>query len=71
MKGPYERYNFCVLCEIKYPKSVTVCLKCGKKIRTTARSSWKNKIRMKFRCSSCGHTYGECDCMCCRADEES
>jgi len=24
---------------------------------------------MKFICSNCGHIYGECACICCRADE--
>ena len=70
MKGPYDSFNFCVLCATKFPKSTIMCSNCGKKLRTTARSSWKNKMKMKFTCSSCGHIYGDCDCICCRADEE-
>ncbi len=70
LKSPYEKYNFCILCEIKYPKSTIICSKCGKRVRNNARSSWKNKTQMKFLCSSCGHIYGDCACICCRADEE-
>ncbi len=70
MASPYQSFNFCIQCEIKYPKSTTKCAQCGKKIRTTARKSGENKTKMKFLCSSCGHIYGECACICCRADEE-
>lgn len=70
MPSPYISYNFCLSCEIKYPKSITRCSECGKKIRTKPKTSWDKKTRMKFRCSSCGHIYGECACLCCRADEE-
>ena len=69
MPSPYLLYNFCITCKIKYPKSITRCSECGKKIRTKPNVAWKEKTRMKFRCSSCGHIYGECACLCCRADE--
>ncbi len=71
MSSPYLLYNFCIPCKIKYPKSITRCSECGKKIRTKPNTSWKEKTRTKFRCSSCGHIYGECACLCCRADEEN
>ena len=70
MRSHYKLYNFCIPCEIKYPKSTTRCSRCGNMLRTKPRYSREEKSKMKFLCSSCGHIYGECDCLCCRADEE-
>ena len=70
MPSLYLSYNICLPCNIKYPKSITRCSECGKKIRTKPNTTWKERTKMKFQCSSCGHIYGECACLCCRADEE-
>jgi hypothetical protein len=70
MNISYNSFNFCIKCEIKYPKSTVKCTQCGKKIRTIPRYSWKNKTKMKFLCSNCNHIYGNCACICCRADED-
>jgi len=71
MPRSYVSHNFCIPCGIKYPKSITRCEACGNKLRTKPIVSWKEKTKMKFRCSSCGHIYGECACLCCRTDEEN
>jgi ribosomal protein L34E len=68
-KVNYDKVNLCVLCDLKFPKSIKKCTTCGRKLRTTARTSWKNKTRMRFKCSSCDHLYGDCACVCCLADE--
>jgi len=68
-KVNYEKENLCVNCDLKFLKSVVKCPECGRKLRMSARASWKNKTRMRFNCASCGHLYGDCDCVCCKADE--
>jgi len=68
-KVNYEKENLCVNCDLKFLKSVVKCPECGKKLRMSARTSWKNKTRTRFNCTSCGHLYGDCDCVCCKADE--
>ena len=64
----YDKENLCINCNLKFPKSIKRCTDCRNKLRTSARS-WKSKTRIRFKCSSCGHLYGYCDCICCSADE--
>ncbi len=65
----YDKENYCVECDLKFPKSVTKCPNCKNKLRTRSRKPWKNKTRMRFKCTSCGNLYGDCACICCLADE--
>ena len=65
----YDKENYCVECDLKFPKSITKCPNCKNKLRTRSRKPWKNKTRMRFKCTSCGHLYGDCACVCCLADE--
>ena len=34
----YEKENYCATCDIKYPKTVTWCKRCGYKVRTVPHS---------------------------------
>jgi len=39
----YEKENLCVICDLKFLKSIIKCPECGNKLRMSARTSWKNK----------------------------
>ena len=45
----YDKENLCIDCNIKFPKTIIKCSECGNKLRTSARTSWKNKTRMRFK----------------------
>ena len=65
----YDKENLFVDCDLKFPKTIKKCLECGNKLRISARTSWKNKTRMRFKRISCGHLYRDCAGVCCLADE--
>lgn len=48
-KKQYLNYNWCKICEIKYPKNIIRCNKCGQLIRTTP----ENKKRWRLYATSC------------------
>ena len=50
-KPDYARSNYCIRCNLNFPKSQWKCSKCNKKLRTRPGSSIRNKkyLEMKAR----------------------
>jgi len=40
----YSIHNFCSTCNKKYPKQISHCLDCGRKLRTRPHRVYKKKI---------------------------
>ena len=66
-KPNYEIENYCADCDVTYSKNILICPKCKQMVRRYSRFSGRGKFKIK--CAECGHFYGDCACLCCRADE--
>ncbi len=41
----YSIHNYCSICAVKYPKHISYCLDCGRKLRTKPHRVYKRKIK--------------------------